>query len=273
MGSLRRYILLLLKVSDLTVVTLSCMLAIALSGGAADVHGWVELLEVRIQLKNFLFMLAYLAVWHIVLRRCQLYFSYRLSRLTRELRDLAMAVAVSTATLIPLAPLFNLRFVTLPFLMIFATIAFGALSLERRLLRIFGGRVRRYGRNLRNVILVGTDDEALALTAKLARREDLGYNIVSVIEGGSSQPAVDVVSRIEGLISGQPIDEVFVALPIDTSHQLIQRIIAVCEEQGVTFRLLASLAHLYWARARIDTLEGQPVLTVYTGQPDAASLV
>ncbi|MBI3782399.1 MAG: exopolysaccharide biosynthesis polyprenyl glycosylphosphotransferase, partial [Deltaproteobacteria bacterium] len=101
---------------------------------------------------------------------------------------------------------------------------------------------------------------------------DLGYNVVSVIDAADNGKAAEVLARIESLISAQPIDEVFVALPIDTSHQLIQRIIAVCEEQGITFRLLASLAHLYWARARIDTLEGQPVLTVYTGQHDALGL-
>ncbi|MBI3785545.1 MAG: hypothetical protein HY270_19300, partial [Deltaproteobacteria bacterium] len=165
MGPLRRYILLLLKVADLAVVTVSCMLAIALTGGTNDIHGWVELLEVRIQLKNMLFMFAYLGVWHAVLRRCELYFSYRLSRFTRELRDVGIAVCIATAALIPLAPLFDLSFVTLPFLMAFASISFLSLGLERRILRRIGGSVRRHGRNLRNVILVGTDDEALELTA------------------------------------------------------------------------------------------------------------
>jgi exopolysaccharide biosynthesis polyprenyl glycosylphosphotransferase len=273
MGSLRKYTLLLLKITDVAVVTVACILAIALTGGAADVHGWVELLEVRIQLKNFLFMLTYLWMWHLILNRCELYRSYRLSRLSRELRDIGVAVGLSTAPLVPLAPIFDLTFVTLPFLMTFAAAAFLGLSLERRILRAVGVRVRRYGRNLRNVILVGTDDDALELTAKLARREDLGYNVVSVIEAGPNTDPRSILAKIEALILDQPIDEVFVALPIDTSHQLIQSIIAVCEQQGITFRLLASLANLFWARARIDTLEGQPVLTVYTGQPDPTGLL
>jgi exopolysaccharide biosynthesis polyprenyl glycosylphosphotransferase len=81
-----------------------------------------------------------------------------------------------------------------------------------------------------------------------------------------------VLQRVESLLKERPIDEVFVALPIVSAQQLLQRLVAVCEEEGITFRFLASLAHLYLARARIDTLDGQPVLTVYTGTPDTVGL-
>ena len=274
MASLRRKVLLLLKLSDIVVVTASCMFAIAATSGATDIGGWLELLQMRIQLKNVLFMLGYLSLWHLVLRQCELYHSYRLSGVSRELRDLAIAVSGATAPLVPLTPLMGFTFVTIPFLIVFAGTAFVGLSIERRSFRAVAARLRRYGRNLRNVILVGSGDEALELTAKLARREDLGYSIVGVIQtsvAGAEQR--DVVQKVEALIEARPIDEVFVALPLDTSHGLVRQLIDLCEQQGITFRLLAPLASLFWARARIDALEGQPVLTVYTGRPDPVGLL
>ena len=233
----------------------------------------------RIQLKNVLFLGAYLLLWHFVLRSCGLYRSYRLSGVSCELRDLSITVAVGVGILMPLAPLFRLSFVSISFLLTFAAVAFVSLGVERRMLRALGRRVRRYGRNLRNVVIVGTGDVALNLTSRLARREDLGYCIAGVIEtsgsNGDGQPRndTDILARIESLVEQRPIDEIFVALSLDTDQALIQRIIAICEEQGVMIRLLAHVASLYWSRAYVDEVEGQPVLTMYTGRPDSLALL
>ncbi|MFQ5667101.1 MAG: sugar transferase [Candidatus Binatia bacterium] len=280
MVSLRRQLLALLKIADLSVVTGSFIVAVAASGGATGVSGWLEVLQMRIQFKNVLFVAVYLALWHVVLRCCDLYRSYRLSGISRELRDLGTAVAIATAPLVPLTPVFHFHYVTAPFLAAFAGLAFLGLSIERRVLRVVGARVRHYGRNLRNVLIVGIGNDALDLTSKLARREDLGYSVVGIIDAGEHSGASDsasdgkaILEKVEAMIEAQPIDEVFVGLPLDTSQPLIRSLIAICEQQGITIRVLAHVASLYWARARIDELEGQPVLTMYTGRPDALGLL
>lgn len=276
----RRGLLTLLKLTDLSVVGASFIIADAASRRTMDFGGWVELLEMRIQLKNALFVAAYLGVWHFVLRRCELYRSYRLSGASRELRDIGVAVLIATSPLVALTPLFDFHYVTVPFLLAFGALTFIALGVERRLLRAVGRRVRRYGRNLRNVVIVGTGNEALDLTSRLARREDYGYNVVDVIEtvatgtgNGAATDQRQVLRKVESLIEGRPIDEIFVALPLDTSQSLIRSLVTICEEQGITVRVIAHVASLYWARARVDELEGQPVLTMYTGRPDPIALL
>src|SRR5262249_55684286 len=42
----------------------------------------------------------------------------------------------------------------------------------------------------------------------------------------------------------------------------------ICEEQGITVRLATQVASLHWARASVDEVEGQPIISVYTGLPD-----
>jgi exopolysaccharide biosynthesis polyprenyl glycosylphosphotransferase len=276
----RGRLLALLKIADLAVVTLSFVFAFFATGGATGPDSWLQLLQMRIQVINELFMAGYLLLWHFILRSYGLYRSYRLSGISRELRDIGAAVLVAAGCLAPAQVLFGFEFMTIPFLLALAIVAFVGLGVERRFVRAVARRVRRYGRNLRNVIVVGTGDRALDLTSRLARREDLGYYVVGVIEPNASDTSHTngggnraVLERLENMIEHYPIDEIFVALPLDSSQTLVRDIIGICEEQGISIRVLAHVAALHWARARVDQIEGQPVLTMYTGRTDTLGLL
>jgi exopolysaccharide biosynthesis polyprenyl glycosylphosphotransferase len=221
-----------------------------------------------------------MGLWHAVLRSRGLYGSYRLAVVSRELRDLSVVVLYCDAALVVFGRLFRFDYTTFDFLITFAGLSFVGLGVERRLLRAVGRRLRQYGRNLRNVIIVGTGTEALELASHLAGREDLGYRVVDVLEhrqdgagNGHNNGTRAIVERVEALIEQRPIDEVFIALPLDGAQGLTESLIAICEQQGVTVRVVAQLASLQWARAVMDTVEGQPVLTLRTGPSDSLGLV
>ncbi|HVN87203.1 MAG TPA: sugar transferase [Candidatus Binatia bacterium] len=274
----RRIILTLLKISDLSMVVLSLLISIAATGGARDLSGSLDILEVRVSIRNLLFTAVYLGFWHGVLRSRGLYQSYRLSAAARELRDLSLAVITGVLPLVPAAVLFHFQFATVDFLFFFSGATLIALILERRALRSLGRRLRHYGRNLRNVIVVGTGSQALDLASRLARREDLGYHVVDVIEAepgaaDNGAGAAKAIRQVELLIERQPIDEVFLALPLDSSQLMTRDLIGLCEEQGITIRLMAHVTSLQWARAVVDAVEGQPVLTIHSGPPESFGLV
>jgi len=102
----------------------------------------------------------------------------------------------------------------------------------------------------------------------------------AVADGSTGAPAVNgesadasAVERLAALLEQRPVDEVFLALPLDGSAPLIRPIIALCEEQGVTVRVIAQLAALDWGRATIDTLGEQPVITISSGPHESLTLV
>jgi len=277
MSPRRKLLIDLVKLSDLIVVSLVFGAAIAATQHEPGVQGWLPILEMRVKVQNVLFVLAYLGVWQLVLRMCGLYLSYRLSTAWRELRNIGTAVLIGTAPLALVGPLFHFQFVTIPFLLAFAGGSFLGLGVERTLLRAGARQVRRHGRNLRNVIIVGARDVALDLMAKLDQREDLGYRVIEIVEpsprtnGDSVSSAV--VARVEAILEHTPVDEIFVALPLDASQPLVAKLLATCEEQGVAVRVMAHLASLSWARAVPDELGGQPLLTIYTGPTETPALL
>ena len=82
-----------------------------------------------------------------------------------------------------------------------------------------------------------------------------------------------MVQRLAAILDKRPIDEVFLALPLDGSEPLIRPLITLCDEMGITVRVVAHLAALDWGQASIDTLGEQPVITISTGPPDSLRLV
>src|SRR5262249_19164983 len=141
-------------------------------------------------------------------------------------------------------------------------------------------RMRQHGRNLRNVVVVGSGVGALDMASRLARRGDLGYRIVEVLELDTQQEGAKgaagdavVLDRVADLLAKHPIDEVFLAVPLDRKQELIRSMVALCEEQGTTIRLVSSVVDLMLARAELDEIDGRPVMTIFTGPPDSLLLV
>src|SRR5204862_479264 len=132
--------------------------------------------------------------------------------------------------------------------------------------------LRRHGRHLRHAIVVGDGGQAFDPLAHLNRRADLGYRVVELIPldprgNGNGTGSAAVLGRIETLAASQPIDEVFVALPLGGTQPLIRALVSLCEEQGITLRLVSSGGDLILARAQLDEVEGRPVVTIFSGAP------
>jgi exopolysaccharide biosynthesis polyprenyl glycosylphosphotransferase len=288
MSPRRKALVTLLKLTDLAVVTACLVGAVALTAVHSNTETRISVLQMRITVLNMLFVGAYLVYWHFVLRMRGLYNSYRLSPASREVRDLGTAVALATGPLIPLSLPLSFEYVNPAFLAVFPALAFLGLGIERRALRAVARRVRSLGRNLRDVIIVGDGGPALDGAARLAQRDGLGYRVIEVLNVRPSISAVyangngangngaghgDPLSRLATLLEERPIDEVFLGLPLDGSEPLIRPIVTLCEEQGITVRVVAHLADLDWGRASIDTLGEQPVITISSGPPDTLRLV
>ncbi|HKA28906.1 MAG TPA: sugar transferase [Candidatus Binatia bacterium] len=231
----------------------------------------LSVLELRITVGNVLFLVAFLASCHLVMRTVGLYRSHRLTSITREWSDLAWVVLVATITLFAAGRLMQFEYATRSFPPTFALITFIALALERRGFRFLARAVRRHGHNIRNVIVVGRDENGFDLASRLVRRGDLGYAVEAVIEV-KSRDGGEALEKVTALLESRPIDEVFITLPLDAHQALIRDVVSICEEQGVTIRVLSGLVDLIVARAQLDEIDGRPVVTIFSGPPDSLLL-
>jgi exopolysaccharide biosynthesis polyprenyl glycosylphosphotransferase len=142
-------------------------------------------------------------------------------------------------------------------------------------LRLVARVLRRRGMNLKNALIVGDRMAASRFASDLAERGDLGYRILEVLEvtGSRETGGIDAVKRrVDALAHGDGLDEVFVVLPITESETSVRDLVAFCEEEGITVRVLAHIANLAYARLVVDEVAGQPVLSVVSGPRDSLQL-
>ncbi len=264
-----RYALLtLLKLADLAIVALAFMLAVV-----TELHPqpWHHVLELRISVQNVLFLTAFLGYCHLAMRTIGLYRSYRLTAVSREWRDLGWVAIAATVPLWAVGSVMGFDYATPTFGPAFACMTFVGLALERRAFRLLARAIRRHGHNIRNVVIVGRDEHGFDLASRLARRADLGYAIETVVDVRPEDEAA-ALEQVTRLLETRPIDEVFVTLPLDAHQGLIRDVVSLCEEQGVTIRVLSSLVDLVLARAQLDEIDGRPIITIFSGPPDSLLL-
>src|SRR5688572_16982115 len=115
----------LLKLADLTVVGVALTIALgaALSTGG-DVNLWLSVMQMRVTVQNAIFVAAYLAAWHMLLKSLGLYRSYRIAPASREVGAIGMAVVIGVLPLVPAGQALDFQYVTDRFILAFTSLSF-----------------------------------------------------------------------------------------------------------------------------------------------------
>jgi exopolysaccharide biosynthesis polyprenyl glycosylphosphotransferase len=283
MGDIRRQILLnAFKLFDM-------MIMVAAFGAATlpilrESHSvaFAEFFAMRVKVGNFLIFSGLLVVWHLLFATCGLYASRRLSRRSAEIADSLRATCFATLLLAAGAVIFHIKMATPTFLLTFWVLSSLLVVLSRLILRWLLARTRLHGRNLRDMLIVGTNTRAIAFANSIQSRPELGYRIIGFAdrEWDGMETLRDrgwrLVCSLDDLprfLSQSVVDEVLIALPIRSFHDDASRIATLCEEQGILFRLLPNLFDLKRSRHWTEELEGQPLITHHNGVLEGLPLI
>jgi exopolysaccharide biosynthesis polyprenyl glycosylphosphotransferase len=171
--------------------------------------------------------------------------------------------------------------ITPAFLIFFWAVATFNTMMSRILLRWVLRRLRLRGRNLRNVVIVGSNDRAIAYARKIESRPELGYRVKGFADFAerSTRTELDghaLVANFDNFpefLRRNVVDEVVVALPMKSLYQQAAQIVGQCEEQGVVTRCLSDLFNVGAGRAMAEDVEEQPVTTITMGSMDGLSLL
>ena len=236
-----------------------------------------EFLSMRIKVENFVLFGGFLLVWHIVFSSFGVYSSKRLSARWAEVLDVAKAATLGSGIIYVAAIPLRIEMVTPLFLLFFWTTSVLGGAASRVVLRGMLGGIRRRGRNLREMVVVGTNARALRFARRIESRPELGYRIAGFVDvpwlglGMFQQTGYRLVSDFSSFprfLREQVVDEVVIALPMESSYGQAARIAGLCEEQGIIVRMLSDMFNLRLAHSRAEEFEGVPVTTLATGSPD-----
>ena len=207
----------------------------------------VDFLSTRIKLSNALLCGSLLIVWHVFFNTRGLYRSHRLRWLRQEFTQIWQASALCALTLLIAAQIGGWKTINLWVVAGFwaFAVAFcgGIRFVSRRILQL----LRRRGRYLKTLLIVGGGARGEQFAELLSQRKDLGYRLLGFVDDesayGKHQLAgtnwLGTLEDLPRIVAREAIDDVAVALPIKSHYEEIQRVISLLEEQGIAIHIMS----------------------------------
>jgi FlaA1/EpsC-like NDP-sugar epimerase len=271
----RQLLLKTLKLTDLFLMSITFMLVTwVFYAHDNNIYVFDEFLEHRIKIENAILAGAMVLAWHIVFSSFGLYESKRFSNRTAEMRDIIIATLAGTSVMAAMTVVFSIEMVSLGFLPVFWIVVTALTCLSRICLRIVLGWIRLRGRNLRNVLIVGTNQWAAQFAHDITEKPELGYRLLGFADDrweGLTQwnqkkfPLVASLETLPAFLRSFAVDEVLITLPMRSYYQPTSHIAAQCEEQGILVRVLGELFTPKLAKPSVDEPGRHSTLTLHTG--------
>jgi exopolysaccharide biosynthesis polyprenyl glycosylphosphotransferase len=264
----------LLKLFDLVLVVLSFGVTTALIVHAEGKISLAQFLSMRTKISNFAIFILALFVCHLVLSICGLYRSRRLSSRRAEIVDILKATSVSLVCLVAIGSVFSVRMITLPFLVLFWAVSTAILCVCRVLLRVVLARIRAHGRNLRYMLILGTNPRAVEFARRISANPERGYRLLGFVDdewpgmADFRKGGLPLVSDYAGLaefLRRNVVDEVAIYLPFGSFYRHSSEVAALCEQHGIIMRFNSDIFGLKTARWRAEEFDGDHYIATYTG--------
>ena len=283
MVTTRRYILLLLfKFFDSALLAGSFIVAsvpILSSLGAVSL---TDFLAMRTSVRNFALFTALILLWHFLFSSFGLYESKRLSRQRIEAIDVSKATSLATVCLFLVGSFFQMSIIRLLFLVIFWLMSTISVVVSRWVLRFALEQMRSRGRNVRHILIIGTNSRAVEFAKTLKANPALGYRVLGFVDRewpGMKEfrnTGCTLICDFDGFldfIRDNVVDEVVIVLPIKSFYLEASRIATFCEEQGITTHVLSNLFELKLARSKAEPPNYDSLITLPAGAPQGMAMM
>ncbi len=284
----RRFLLQGLIALDALAIAVSLLFGLFLAVAGGRYAAFRDFLLARASLPNAALIGAFLLVSQRIFDYCGLYRSRRLAARRELYHRIVRAVSITTLLLgvigaatarerVPGA-VFRVEVLDLPFLAAFWSAAVATVAAQRAgVHRVLEG-LRRRGRNLRHVLIVGNGPRGRWFAESLESRPELGYRVLGFLDDAPAAPGAPCrllggIGDLGRLLRTGPVDEVAVMLPIKTFYSEVARIVSICEEQGVVVRLPADLFNARLAQVESEQFEDLRVLTLFTVRGSAPAFL
>ncbi|MCC6651963.1 MAG: undecaprenyl-phosphate glucose phosphotransferase [Candidatus Eisenbacteria bacterium] len=204
----------------------------------------------------------------LVLRSFRLYRSARTARLGHELLSLTQSLAVTSALAALGSYLVRGELSRLVIILFFFT-AVVMFTLSRLALRAWLRSVRRSGRNLRHVLIVGTGPLAELVLEKIRRHRDFGLAVHGLIAADPAlvgtevrgAPVIGVIDDLPRLADEQGVEIIYLALS-RPEWQAEERALQLLSDSTAAVRLVPDLSQAYRLNPSVEDFDGMPVVLV-----------
>jgi exopolysaccharide biosynthesis polyprenyl glycosylphosphotransferase len=241
--------------------------------------GKTYILEATFKIEDALGLLVLIIGWIGIYDYFIRYRADRLVALSTQLKNLAKATSFSTFWLLIIGVVFTVESLNVLNLLIFYAVVTTIGILSRLFLRLLLISARRSGYNYRYLLVIGANERAREIAARIERKPELGYKIVGFVaetpealREWENAPHgeynnLGLLDDLRRILTGERVDEVFVCLPVEARFSDIARIIQHARDLGIVVRIMPDFTDDYLLKnLRIEEFENEYVVTLFREQ-------
>jgi exopolysaccharide biosynthesis polyprenyl glycosylphosphotransferase len=271
-----------LRVTDIGLIMISFGLAGIVS---TKEHNWAttaSILTSKVSLSSCVLFAIAMFLCHGIFSMCGLYVSKRMSTKRAEAKDVLRAMTFSTVCLWGEGKLFFILIMTPSFLAAFWTFGLVGIIATRLSLRYALGRIRRGGRNLHHVLVLGTNERAVEFGRKIISMPDRGFRLLGFVDSdwlgtdkfkGTEFRLVCSCDGLAEFLRHNVVDEVAIYLPLRSFYEYAAQIAKLCEHHGIILRLDTDIFDLKISRPHTTIMDGSPQIMAKSGGIDGWHLL
>jgi len=150
------------------------------------------------------------------------------------------------------------------FILYFGFLLLGFISLRIISFQVIVQYLRKKGKNIRNLIIVGTGEVALSFKRMLEQNSQMGYRFLGFVDDQSASNASPYLGSFEQLtqiIQSYKVQEAIVALPKEAAHNL-DTIIKTCNINAIRTHIIPDYFRFVSKKFKITMFDKFPIITV-----------
>jgi exopolysaccharide biosynthesis polyprenyl glycosylphosphotransferase len=272
MTNFRRQILRkVFKLLDPSLLTLAYLVAAIRTWHVTGFTSFASFLSMHIKLSDVLVFLGLFYSWQAIFSAFGLYESKRLGDQKKEAVAAVKASLAGTLLFGFVAVFFRVRMITPAFIAVFWFVATSTIIVSRLALREFLRQMRKRGRNLHHLLIIGTNARAVEFAHAIEGKPELGYRLLGFADqewsgnpefGKNGESIVTDLEHFPDFLRERVVDEVAITLPMKSFYSQAAHIVAKCQEQGVRVHVLASIFDLQKGRVDNSQFDGTAISTL-----------
>lgn len=269
----------------------SIVLALIFSWYIRFESGIIDVAESHMTFQQYLIPALFITpVYLIIYSFFKLYTPYRVKSTFEEFLNILRANTLGVLIFILMLYLFKQIDYSRYLLLIFAGSNIIITTIERSTIRYILKRLRKNGRNLKHIIIVGYSDLTEEFLIRLKKNRQWGYNVIGILDDNKAAKNyktmehyemitsdeiaaatqirdiqnVQVVGKISSLkyyLDKFDIDEVFITLNIK-EYDKLGSIINACEKSGVRTEIIPDYYKYIPAKPYVEEVDGLSIINI-----------
>lgn len=260
-----------MQLVDLAFMGCSLFLGIELLYGKSMFGGSMDaIFKTEIRLVQVVLIALLLLIWNRTFTFFGSYRSKRFLTFQLEVIQIAKATAVCTTALHFVNSYSHAWYHSFALSVLVWVVATSLLTFRQYIYRKVVSVLRRNNRNIRYVLIVGTNRRSFDFARMILKQPELGYRCLGFCDDTwhlddelIGLPGFELVTSMDNLqefIRNTVIDEVLITLPIGSYYRQIEKINSLCEQQGIKVRVNAELFSFKQYQGSVDALAENPTL-------------